>query len=223
MDLDGPATPSLGEMLAESARVLQQTATIKKASGQKRKGRTGKVMAEVGLQLAAASSVKAAGSGGVVKMMANAGMESQAKTVMRWVTSVEDQGGMEDWRHLSWGKVYNTVDAKGVPRLQLMERNMGKDKPELREGVGLWSFIDTLAVDLMMLSRAESTWKQYAAWYALFEEWGSIMGVDVEAASVSLEMLSRVLIRSLVMMWLGGLRGLDNGDLHDSSGNTSAG
>ena len=75
----------------------------------------------------------------------------------------------------------------------------------------------------MMLSRAESTWKQYAAWYALFEEWGSIMGVDVEAASVSLEMLSRVLIRSLVMMWLGGLRGLDNGDLHDSSGNTSAG
>ena len=129
---------------------------------------------------------------------------------------------MGDWESLRWGKAYDTVDAKGVPQLQLMERKMRKDKPELREGVGLWSFIDTLAVDLMMLSRAESTWKQYAAWYALFEEWGSIMGVDVEAASVSLEMLSKVLIRSLV--WLGGgLRGLHDGDLHDSSGYTREG
>ena len=204
MDLDGPATPSLGELLAESTRVLQQTVTIKKASGRQRKGRMGKIMAAGGLQSAAASSVKAKGSGGVVKMMAKAGGESQAKTMMRWATSAENQGGMEDWGNLSWGKVYDKVDAKGVPRLQLMERKMGKDKPELKAGVGLWSFIDTLAVDLMMLSRAESTWKQYAAWYALFVEWGSIMGVDVEAASVSLEMLSRVLIRSLVMMWLGG-------------------
>ena len=100
------------------------------------------------------------------------------------------------------------VDAKGVPQLQLMERKMGADKPELRAGIGLWSFIatGTLAVDLMLLSRAESTLKQYAAWYALFGEWGTggIMGVDVEAASVSLEMLCRVLIRSLVVMWLGG-------------------
>ena len=204
MDLDGPATPSLGELLAESTRVLQQTVPIKKASGRQRKGRMGKIMAAGGLQSAAASSVKAKGSGGVVKMMAKAGGESQAKTMMRWATSAENQGGMEDWGNLSWGKVYDKVDAKGVPRLQLMERKMGKDKPELKAGVGLWSFIDTLAVDLMMLSRAESTWKQYAAWYALFVEWGSIMGVDVEAASVSLEMLSRVLIRSLVMMWLGG-------------------
>ena len=53
----------------------------------------------------------------------------------------------------------------------------------------MWGFIDTLAIDLMMLSRAESTWKQYAAWYSLFEEWGSIMGVDVEAEGVSLETL----------------------------------
>ena len=124
MDLDGPAAPSLGELLAESARVLQQTAMIKKASGQKRKGRAGKVMAAGGLQ--SALGVKAAGSGGVVNMMAKSGRESQSKTMMRWATSVEDQGGMEDWTNLSWGKVYDTVDAKGVPRLQLMERKMGK-------------------------------------------------------------------------------------------------
>ena len=204
MDLDGPATPSLGELLERSSRVLQQTATIKKASRHRQRGRTGKVMAAGGLQSASAASVKVSGSGGVVKVDAKKGKESQARTMMRWAASVGNQGGMHDWDNLSWGKVYDTVDAKGVPQLQLMERKMGKDKPELREGMGLWGFIDTLAVDLMMLSRAESTWKQYAAWYSLFEEWGSIMGVDVAAASVSLEMLSRVLIRSLVMMWLGG-------------------
>ena len=104
-------------------------------------------MAAGGLQSAAAWSAKAAGSGGVVKMMAKAGRESQSKTMMRWATSVEDQGGMGDWETLSWGEVYDTVDAKGVPRMQLMERKIGKDKPALREGVSLWSFIDTLAVD----------------------------------------------------------------------------
>ena len=80
---------------------------------------------------------------------------------------------------------------------------MGKDKPQLVEGMGLWNFVDTLALDLKMLSRAESTWKQYAAWYTLFVEWGDIMGVDVEHGEVSLGMLANVLIRSLVMMWLG--------------------
>ena len=73
MDLDGPATPSLGELLAESARVLQQTVTIKKASRTAAKGRMGKVMAAGGLQSAAASSVKAEGSGGVVKMDGKSG------------------------------------------------------------------------------------------------------------------------------------------------------
>ena len=62
--------------------------------------------------------------------------------------------------------MYDNVDKKGVPQLQfkLVKRKMGKDKPELIEGVGLWSFVDTVAADLMMLSRAESTlsWKQYA-------------------------------------------------------------
>ena len=70
--------------------------------------------------------------------------------------------------------------------------------------MGLWNFVDTLALDLMVMSRAENTWKQYAAWYSLFVEWGEIMGVDVDDASAGIITLSKVLIRSLVLMWLGG-------------------
>jgi len=88
--------------------------------------------------------------------------------------------------------------------LKLMKRKMGKDKPELRQGMGLWNFVDTLALDLMVMSRAENTWKQYAAWYSLFVEWGEIMGVDVDDDSVGIITLSKILIRSLVLMWLGG-------------------
>ena len=124
--------------------------------------------------------------------------------MMRWAKEVKNHDGVDDWGNLEWGRVYDKVDEKGVPQLQLMERKMGKDKPKLIEGVGLWTFIDAVAVDLMMLSRAESTWKQYAAWYMLFIDWGFIMGVDVEGCEISLEVLSRVLIRSLVMMWYGG-------------------
>ena len=89
---------------------------------------------------------------------------------MRWAKEVKNQDGVNDWGNLEWGRVHDSVDKKGVPQLQLMERKMGKDKLELKEGVGLWSFIDTVVVDLMMLSRAETTWKQYAAWYSLFVE-----------------------------------------------------
>ena len=120
-------------------------------------------MAAGGLGSTAASAVKVAGSGGVVKVLEERGKESESRRMMRWAASLASQEGVGNWEGLEWGRVYDTVNKKGVPQLQLMKRKMGKDKPELKEGVGLWGFIDTLAIDLMMLSRAESTWKQYAA------------------------------------------------------------
>ena len=131
-------------------------------------------------------------------------MNLKAKRMMRWARTVEDHTGRDEWGNLEWGKVYDRVNVKGVPALELMKRKMGKDKPELRQGMGLWNFVDTLALDLMVMSRAENTWKQYAAWYSLFVEWGEIMGVDVDDDSVGIITLSKILIRSLVLMWLGG-------------------
>ena len=42
-------------------------------------------------------------------------------------------------------------------RMTVAALKMGKGKPELREGEGLWDFVGTLALDLMVMSRAEST------------------------------------------------------------------
>ena len=196
MDLDGPATPGLDELLQQSMQLVQMTRPRKRARGGENAARAS---GEEG-----SSGGRVALRGKVVKVIEKKGQESESRRMMRWAKGVKNQEGVDDWGKLEWSSVYDKVDAKGVPQLQTMKRKMGKDKPQLTEGVGLWNFIDTVAVDLMMLSRAESTWKQYAAWYALFIEWGLIMGVDVEDCEMTLEVLSRVLIRSLVMMWYGG-------------------
>ena len=214
MDLDGPETPGLDELL-EQSRQLVQTVRPRKMQGG---GSTARDSENGGSQ-----RTRVAAQGKVVKVIQKKGKESESRRMMRWAKEVKNHDGVDDWGNLEWGRVYDKVDEKGVPQLQLMERKMGKDKPKLIEGVGLWTFIDTVAVDLMMLSRAESTWKQYAAWYMLFIDWGFIMGVDVEDCEISLEVLSRVLIRSLVMMWYGGgLCSIDNGNLHYCSGYTSS-
>ena len=196
MDLDGPATPGLEKLLQQSMQLVQMTRPRKRAQGGENAARASGD--------ADSSRGRVALRGKVVKVIEKKGKESESRRMMRWAKGVKNQEGVDDWGKLEWSSVYDKVDAKGVPQLQTMKRKMGKDKPQLTEGVGLWNFIDTVAVDLMMLSRAESTWKQYAAWYALFIEWGLIMGVDVEDCEMTLEVLSRVLIRSLVMMWYGG-------------------
>jgi len=215
VDLDGPETPGLDELLEQSRQLVQTVRPRKMMQGG---GSTARALENGGSQ-----RTRVAAQGKVVKVIQKKGKESESRRMMRWAKEVKNQEGVDDWGNLEWGSVYDKVDEKGVPQLQLMERKMGKDKPKLIEGVGLWTFIDTVAVDLMMLSRAESTWKQYAAWYMLFIDWGFIMGVDVEGCEISLEVLSRVLIRSLVMMWYGGgLCGIDNGNLHYCSGYTSS-
>ena len=197
VDLDGPASPSWAEVLKLTTALV--SGGIEKVQVSKRRAALEKTTLE-----GAPSALQKVRSGRVLKVALKGKKQSESKRMMQWAGDVKDHRGAGEWENLEWKRVYEKVDKKGVPKLQLMERKMGKDKPQLMEGMGLWSFIDTLALDLMMLSRAESTWKQYAAWYALYVEWGLIMEVNVEDKDVTLEVLSKVLIRSLVMMWLGG-------------------
>ena len=66
VDLDGPATPGWAELLEGSARVLQST--IKKGPKRRQQPKGGRLMAAGGLGSTAASAVKVAGSGEVVKV-----------------------------------------------------------------------------------------------------------------------------------------------------------
>jgi hypothetical protein len=141
----------LDTMLEQSKQWVQWSGAPKKV------GRSGEEAIE-GRKPGAASRGGAGGASRVIKVIEKKNKrESESRRMMRWAKGVKNQEGVQDWGNLEWGSVYNKVDKKGVPQLQSMERKMGKDKPELTEGVGLWSFIDTVAIDLMMLSRAENT------------------------------------------------------------------
>ena len=98
--------------------------------------------------------------------------------------------------------VYDTVDSKGVPKLRHVKRKAGMDKPVQPKGAEFWKFVDEMSMDLMILSRAENTWKMYAAWWGVFEEWAAVMGITwMEQPDIKL--MQTVLHRSLVLMWYG--------------------
>ena len=81
-------------------------------------------------------------------------------------------------------------------------RQLGAPRPQRQSTQDYWAFIDGMMADLMVISRAESTWKAYAGWYGVFEEWCDIMQVQVESATI--EELRAVLGRALPIMWHGG-------------------
>lgn len=135
----------------------------------------------------------------VQEVKAKKSRRSMARVAME---GVKRHGGQMPKRlGIRWKDVYGNVDSKGVPALKHMRRKMGLDKPQQPDGSEFWQFVDELGRDLMILSRAENTWKMYAAWWTVFVEWGNIMQVDVAVAMI--EQLQDVLYRSLVMMWYG--------------------
>ena len=100
----------------------------------------------------------------------------------------------------SFSSIFNDVDEKGVPRRKHIGRALGAPRPQQASGQLFWDFVDEVARDLMILSRADSTWKTYAAWYEVFVEFCSVMGVDPLGR---LEDLHSALLRSATLLWLG--------------------
>ena len=62
---------------------------------------------------------------------------------------------------LTVGDMYTCLDERGAPKLRHMVRQAGVDKPKQPEGVEFWDFVEEVARDLMVMSRAENTWRQY--------------------------------------------------------------
>ena len=102
----------------------------------------------------------------------------------------------------TWASVQQHRDGKGLPVMHGLGRQLGAPRPQRQSKQDYWAFIDGMMADLMIISRAESTWKAYAGWYGVFEEWCDIMQVQVESATI--EELRAVLGRALTIMWHGG-------------------
>ena len=75
-------------------------------------------------------------------------------------------------------------------------------KPSRVPGQEFWEYIDAVAVDLMILSRQDTTWKQYAAWFGVFEEFCEAMQVRWSEAEV--HTLSATLVRTLAVLFVEG-------------------
>ena len=98
----------------------------------------------------------------------------------------------------TWASVYDRVDGRGILQLQTMQKHKGA-RPVRQQGQEFWEFVDAVAMDLMILSRQYSTWRQYAAWFGVYEEFCEIM--DVQWWNADIRVLSSVLVRSLAVLY----------------------
>ena len=98
----------------------------------------------------------------------------------------------------TWAGVYDRCDNRGVPQLMTLKRQRDS-RPSRLPGQEFWEYIDAVAVDLMILSRQDTTWKQYAAWFGVFEEFCDSMQVRWKEAEV--HTLSATLVRTLAVLF----------------------
>ena len=101
----------------------------------------------------------------------------------------------------TWAGVYDRCNGRGVPQLLTLKRQRGS-RPSRVPGQEFWEYIDAVAVDLMILSRQDTTWKQYAAWFGVFEEFCEAMQVRWREAEV--HTLSATLVRTLAVLFVEG-------------------
>lgn len=117
-------------------------------------------------------------SGKAVAVKRKRGGAVKAEVRSRWGSST----GCKKLKLVTMKDVYDRVDAKGVPQLQRMSREVGKmerrhgrtsSREEHKE------LLRQATLDGLVLSRSDKTWEAYAGWCGLFEEYGDLEGVEV--------------------------------------------
>jgi len=105
-------------------------------------------------------------------------------------------------RLLNMQDVFRTASVDGLPRLRHISAKMGPVDVEWPTGSGMDSFADELVCDFLALSKSQDTWKSYAAWFGIFEEWCDVYKIDWRR--VDLDVCGAVMQRALVLMWSRG-------------------
>ena len=103
--------------------------------------------------------------------------KSRALIRQRWGHGDSKQGGSV----VRMRDVYAQVDAKGVPALRHMTREVERvepksTKPKSREQHR--AMLRQVVVDGMVLSKSEKTWQSYAVWWAVFVTYCTMEGVQ---------------------------------------------
>ena len=152
-------------------------------------------------RLEAITAASRAGAVGRAKGRSKTARRAKVAAVKAYMEHAQQHGVPTDAAP-TWASIQQCRDTKGVPRMHGLGRDIGAPRPQRPAGENYWGFVDGMMADLMVLSRAESTWQQYSAWYGVFEEWAGIMGVCHRTAE--LWQLRAVLGRALTIMWHGG-------------------
>ena len=88
-----------------------------------------------------------------------------------------DDAGRSDLRAVTWRDVYAQTDEKGKVVVKRLSREMGKQVVSRERGETQKDFVRQVTTDLLALSRADDTWRSYARWWRLWEEFADMYEV----------------------------------------------
>ena len=131
------------------------------------------------------------------------GESKRVTGVKRAMHAVADEGERGWAREVpTWAHIWDGATGRGRPEMKRVKAKMGAPPPERPEGMPMVDFVDEVLRDLKIMSRADATWKSYAMYQGLYEDWCVVFGVYTPWGDI--KEVQRVVERSLVMMWLFG-------------------
>ena len=111
------------------------------------------------------------------------GEDRQAKAPRREIRERWGLGGVAtEQRVVRMSDVYQQVDKKGVPKLRHMTREVRKEEAKKTKTSSRQEhreLLRQLVIDGLVMAKSEKTWQSYAAWWAVFGEYGDMEGVEL--------------------------------------------
>ena len=78
--------------------------------------------------------------------------------------------------------VYERMDARGVPQLELLGRQVGRSHVPTVEWADRRKQLRAVAIDSLALSKSEKTWKAYGHWVGVYEAYCGCEGYEMRKA-----------------------------------------
>ena len=82
-------------------------------------------------------------------------------------------------RIVTMADVYGRVDAKGVPQLRVLNREVGRSSMPTVQWEDRREQLRAVTVDCLIMSKSEKTWSSYAHWVGVFEAYCDCEGFDM--------------------------------------------
>ena len=106
-------------------------------------------------------------------------------------------------KRVTMADVYARMDARGVPQLELLDRQVGRSNVTTERWSDRRQQLRAVAIDSLVLSKSEKTWRAYGHWVGVFDAYCGCEGIAMRTAGG--EVLAALLQEALADLFYEGM------------------